>query len=148
MRFFYLFFLCVIFYGPVFSQSANEKQIDVNFQHATMGQVASDIESKTNYHFYYNPADVDSLRITLQATQKSVSYILEQALKGTRCYYAISGREIFITKGREIKTELSEGFFSNEKPVAAKQEAVESFVLTDTKKVVEATAENKVYQIG
>ncbi|HTH82849.1 MAG TPA: TonB-dependent receptor [Mucilaginibacter sp.] len=148
MRFFYLFFLCVIFYGPVFSQSANEKQIDVNFQHATMGQVASDIESKTNYHFYYNPADVDSLRITLQATQKSVGYILEQALKGTRCYYAISGREIFITKGREIKTELSEGFFSNEKPVATKQEAVESFALTDTKKVVEATAENKVYQIG
>jgi hypothetical protein len=148
MKFFYLCLLCVIFYGPAFSQSAHEKQIDVNFQQAPIRQVVSDIESKTNYRFYYNPADVDSMRITLQVTQKPVSYILEQALKGTRRYYVISGQEIFITKGREIKTELSEGFFSNEVQVAAKQQTVESFTLTDAKKVVEATAENKVYQIG
>jgi hypothetical protein len=149
MKFFYLSFLCVIFYGQAFSQSAREKTIDVNYQQATIGQIVSDIESKTSYHFYYNPADVDSLRITLQATQKPVSYVLEQALKGTRRYYAISGQEIFITKGREIKTELSEGYFSSKKPVTTdKQEAVEGFALTDTKKVVEATAENKVYQIG
>jgi hypothetical protein len=149
MRNFYLVFLCMVFlYKPVFSQSGNEKLIDVDFKQATISQFVSDIELKTGYHFYYNAPAFDSLRITLQVTQKPVKTILEQALYNTGYHYAISGQDIFMTRGREIKTELSAGFFNNSKPANAKDETVETFATDDNKKVVAATTENKLYQIG
>jgi len=149
MRYFYIAFLCIVFFcKPAFSQSVNEKLINVDFKQATIAQFVTDIESKTTYHFYYNTAAFDSLRITLQANQKPVSVILELALYNTGYHYAINGQEVFMTKGREIKTTLSEGFFNYDKPVNAAQANVEAFSVNDNKKVAEATAENKLYQIG
>ncbi len=149
MRYFYFTILCVIvFCKPGFSQAGNEKLIDADFKQATIEQVITDIESKTSYHFYYNATVFDSLRVTLQATQKSVRFILEQAFNNTTYHFAISGQEIFLTKGREIKTELSAAFFTNDKPTDAKETVVEAFATNDDKKTIEALTENKLYQIG
>jgi hypothetical protein len=148
MRYLYVFILCAVFYKPVFSQSVNEKLIDVNFQQAAISQVVNDIEAKTTYHFYYKSTDFDSLRVTLQVSKKSVNDILSQIFYNSRYYFAINGQEIFLTKGREIKTTLAAGFFTNDKLVNTKEEAVEQFALADNKQVAAATVENKLYQIG
>jgi hypothetical protein len=149
MRYFYIIIVAVIFFcKPVFAQSGNDKLINVDFKQATISQFVGDIEAKIGYHFYYNPVAFDSLRITLQVNQQPVSTIITQAFYNTAYHFAISGQDVFLTRGREIKTELASGFFVTSKPQAAKTEEVEKFTYTNDKKAIEATTENKLYQIG
>lgn len=148
MKFFYISLLFLIFCSKgAFSQVTAEKLIDVDYKQATISQVVNDIEAKTAYHFYYIAASFDSLKITLQVNQKSVPSILEQCLYNTGYHYAISGQQIFLTRGRDVKAQLAQGFFDDKAPVNTQEQNVLTFS-TDEKKVVEATAENKLYQIG
>src|ERR1700761_8513572 len=149
MRHLYIAFMFVILSVRVaFSQATGERLIDADYKQFTIGQIVNDIEAKTSYHFYYNPATFDSLRITLNVTQKPVNFILQQAFKNTRYTYAISGQDVFLTRGRDVRTELALGFFSNDAQPVAQQESVQGFAADDGKKPVEATTENKLYQIG
>ena len=129
---------------------AQQKLISVNFQQATITQVVNDIESKTSYHFYYDPASFDSLKVTLQLNDKPIAAILEIAFQNTNFHYAVTGQQIFLTKGRQIKTELAPGFAETATTVVPGNQTTTVADYTDDKdkKVAEATTENKVYEIG
>ncbi len=129
---------------------AQQKLISVSFQQATIAQVVSDLESKTNYHFYYDPTSFDSLKVTLQVNDKPIATILDMAFQNTDFHYAISRQQIFLTKGRQIKTELAPGFAETATTVVPGNQtsAVADYTDEKDKKVAEATTENKVYEIG
>src|SRR5580698_1291283 len=111
MRKIYFLGVCFLFsLQMAFSQQSNTKLISVNFQQATITQVVSDIESKSGFHFYYDQSQFDSLRVTLQVNDKPLESILDQAFKNTDFHYAIVQQKVFLTKGRQIKTELAAGF--------------------------------------
>lgn len=130
----------------------------VNFQQATVQQVVSEIESKSAYHFYYDPAQLDSLRVTLQANNQTLPAILSQAFANTRYHFAITPEmQVFLTKNREVQTNLSAVFFMNQSSGApgnasasAATPTLAASNLSDEadKKVTEATTENKLYEIG
>lgn len=149
MKYFYLITSCFLFFTNTFiSQSGNEKLIDVNFRQATISQFINDIETKTNYHFYYNTTIFNSMRISLLVSQKSGPTILDLAFKNTTYYFTISGNEILLTKGRAIQTELATGFFSNSTR-AGLPTNIASFDDNNVKKAVTtATTESKLYPIG
>jgi hypothetical protein len=132
------------------AQDADKKLISVNFQQAKIEQVASELESKSGYHFYYNPAQFDSLKVTLQATDKSLEAILYMAFDKTEFHFAISQQQVFLTKGREIRTELASGFFDIQPAAgnAPQQAAITDYTEDKQKKVPESTTENKLYEIG
>ena len=92
------------------SAQQSNKLISVNFQQATIAQFVNELESKSSYHFYYDPVQFDSLRVTVQANEKPLETILDMAFKNTDFHYAITQQQIFLTKGRQIKTELAPGF--------------------------------------
>jgi hypothetical protein len=69
------------------------------------------IETKSGYHFYYDEKSIDSLRITQDFNGERLSAILEKIFEGSDYYYAIRNQSIFITKGREIRTELPPNYF-------------------------------------
>jgi hypothetical protein len=132
------------------AQQSTAKLISVNFQQATITQFISELESKSSYHFYYDRVQFDSLKITLQVNDKPIETILDLAFKNTDFYYAISQQQIFLTKGRQIKTELATGFLEvapSEKEVK-QTSAVADYTDEKDKKVPEATTENKLYEIG
>ncbi|MDB5023154.1 MAG: TonB-dependent receptor, partial [Mucilaginibacter sp.] len=142
------FFL--VFFKLVNAQYGDKKLISVNFQQAKIEQFVTELESKTGYHFYYNPAQLDSLKVTLQATDKSLETVLYMAFNKTDFHFAISGQQVFLTKGREIRTELTAGFF-NVQPAgtnAPQQTAIIDYAEDKEKKIPEATTENKLYEIG
>lgn len=148
MKHLYLVILCCFFCCRYASGQVAGRLVDVNYNQATIEQVATDLESKTGSRFYYDPKLFDSLRVTLQASRQSVSNILAQAFKGTNFHYAVNGQEVLLTKGRQIQTVLADGFFDNK--VAPGKAVSPTQLFTDQKEqaVTEATIENKIYEVG
>lgn len=153
MKKFYLFFYCLLGLS-LFSraQSGAQKLIDVNFQQATISQLVSELETKTGYYFYYEAAQFDSLRVTVQLNQVTLKTVLDAAFKNTLYKYAITPQQqVLLTKGLAIQTQLASGFFNN-KSVAPGEKitapTADYTVALAEKQVVEATSENKTYEIG
>jgi len=151
MKNLYLLIFCLVLFSRIgFAQQKEEKLISANFQQASIAQFVADLESKTDYHFFYKAKQFDSLKVTLQATDKPIASILDMAFSNTNYHYAIVNHQIFLTKGRNIRTELAPGFF---KTPANNQQVTPSPAMADytnkqDKKTPEATTENKVYEIG
>ncbi|MDB5026271.1 MAG: TonB-dependent receptor, partial [Mucilaginibacter sp.] len=144
---FYIFFSLSSF---VYAQQGS-KSLDVDFRQAGILQIINDLKIKTGYHFYYDPALFDSLRVTLTINQKSLDIILDKTFENTPYHYAITDQqEVILTKGLRISTNLVPGFFDNN---ASQVQVVTEVPVTDynveeKKKIPEATTENKLYEIG
>ncbi len=127
----------------------NGKTISVSYQQAGIVQVVSDLESKTGYHFYYNPPQFDSLKVTLQATDRTLAAVLNMAFKGTDFNFTIKDQFVFLSKGRQIAANLPPGFFSSLQSTATPAASVTDYSSDQVQeKVAEATTENKLYEIG
>jgi hypothetical protein len=151
MKKIYFLSFCFLVFFKLANAQDDKKLITVNFQQAKIDQVVSELESKTGYHFYYNRAQFDSLKVTVQVNQVPLETVLNAVFNKTDFHYAISGQQVFLTKGREIRTELTTGFFNTQPTAnaAAQQPAVVTDYAEDkVQKVVEASTENKLYEIG
>jgi hypothetical protein len=152
-KIYFLSFCFLILLKVANAQQAPVRLISVNFQQATMDQFVTDIEAKTGYHFYYEPSQLDSLKITVQADNKPVVTVLDAAFKNTAFHYAITNDgQIFISKWREVQPALAAGFFGS-KPGADNLKnnvttTVADFNDVKDKVIPEATTENKLYEIG
>lgn len=153
MKHLYLVIFCFLFFSKISSgQGVAGKLINVDYQQARIEQVVNDLESKTGYHFYYDPKTFDSLKVTLQVNQQPVERILDMAFNNTKFHYTITDQqEILLSSGRVIQTTLADGFFG--KKAAPGQVAVQAnaqaFTTDEKEKVVAvATIENKIYEIG
>lgn len=148
-KIYFLSFCFLVFLNLAQAQDGEKKLISVNFQQAKIEQFVSDLESKTGYHFYYNQTQFDSLKVTVQATEKPLETILYMVFNKTDFHFAISGQQVFLTKGHEIRTGLTAGFFNTQPTnTNAQQATIVDYTDEKEKKVVEATTENKLYEIG
>lgn len=133
------------------AQDTNKKLISVDFNQVRIEQFVSDLESKTGYHFYYSPAQFDSLKVTVQASNKTLEAVLDMAFQHTDFHYSISNDLVFLSKGRQVYPHLAPGFFIDQaQPTQAVQVPAAPVDYADEKekKVAEATTENKLYEIG
>lgn len=151
-KIYFLSFCFLILIKLCHAQQGQGKSISVNFQQATIDQFVTELEAKSGFHFFYDPMQFDSLKVTLQATDKPLEAILGQAFKNTGFNFAITKQQqVFLTKGREIQTGLAIGYFDI---TAANATAANMSVspanadLDKDKKIPEATTENKLYEIG
>ncbi|WP_374950750.1 TonB-dependent receptor domain-containing protein [Mucilaginibacter sp.] len=146
------FFCCLLMLKAAFAQEAIRKTISVNFQQANIGTVVTDLEAKSGYRFYYDAAQFDSLKVTMQVADKTVDAILDMAFKGTNYHYAISPQnQVFLIRARIIQTGFATGFFNDDKPdavITPTSNLTNDYVEDKDRKVVEATTENKLYEIG
>jgi hypothetical protein len=145
-KIYFLGFCFAILCKMVSAQDMN-KTISVNFQNASIDQFVSDLETKTGYHFYYSPPLFDSLKLTVQATDKTLSAVLDMAFQKTSFHYSITEQSVFLTKGRQLNTTLAPGFF-NTPTAAVSTTTVTDYTEEKETKVAEATTENKLYEIG
>jgi len=151
-KIYFLSFCFLILIKLCQAQQGQGKSISVNFQQATIEQVVTELEAKSGFHFFYDSMQFDSLKVTLQLTDKPIETILSQALKNTGFSFTITKQQqVFLTKGREIQTGLAVGYFGI---TAANATAANMSVSPATadpdkdKKIPEATTENKLYEIG
>src|SRR5690242_3850970 len=113
MRIFTLILFFVFVQGTVlFAQGQTKETITGSFS-GSFDQIVQQIESSTSYHFYYKPEWTDSVKVTpIVANAEPVRDFLTKLVAGTDLRFAIDrNNNIYITKEREMLTELPEGFF-------------------------------------
>ncbi len=147
---YYLLFLGIFYSQVLIGQVRDEQLISVELRNAPVSEFVSTLEAKTNYHFYYDPKVMDSLRVTLKSDQKTLSVILNEAFKGTAYAYTISQeQEVFLARSRNLRTVLAPGYFVSGTDSTVQYTAAATGNYADLAGgVIEATIENKLYEIG
>src|ERR1700733_6664199 len=132
--------------GQVSAQESKGPLISGNFDEWDFDAFACVVEASTSYHFFYNPAQTDSLCIHLYSEGQTLEQLLDKIFTGTPFHYIIDADgQVFISKGLLIRTGLAEGFFG--KRAAESRDTVTYGDLTNTS-LKQVTSENKLYEIG
>src|ERR1700759_5421572 len=109
MRYLLLLFIALSSLGRIAAQERKPVLVSGNFQGNTFQQFVQSIESATSFHFYYNPAQVDSVVLDFSVKEQPLDSVLGRALQGTSLVWSIDRyNHIFITKGLRIATTLPE----------------------------------------
>ncbi|MDB5120290.1 MAG: TonB-dependent receptor [Sphingobacteriales bacterium] len=135
---------------PAFTQDTN-RLISGNFQNLRIDEFITQIESQTDYHFYYQSAQFDNLKINIDVTKKPLRFVLDQVFKSSDFHYLIHNNNlVFLTKGKQILAQLPTQFSDNHiKGNTKQEEQIELADLSVTEKApIRATLENKLYEIG
>ena len=86
--------------------------LDDEFNGAAFDDFVKKLEEQSGYHFYYNSAWTDSIKVTLSAKNRSVEDVLKTVFENTNLKFAVtSDGAVFITREREIMTRLPDDFF-------------------------------------
>ena len=97
--FFLLFVTFQVYSENGYSQSA---KISIPRSSLTVSELLSKIESQTDYLFVYNKQNVDTKRtVTVDAENKAVSEILDEAFEGTGIHYVVEEHNIVLTGNNE-----------------------------------------------
>ena len=94
-------FLLLLVIFQVYSGNCYSQNARVSIQNARLrvGQVLEQIESQTEYLFVYNKQNVDVRRtVDINASNQTVSEVLDQMFKGTDIKYVMEGKNIVLTK--------------------------------------------------
>lgn len=121
-------------------------RVTVNFKDAPFTEFVSAIENQTSFRFYFNTLWTDSVKITVAADHRDLPDVLKDALSTTDLHYAIHGNAVYITKERQLLTELPPNFFKRDSgtPTAPAFDYSEFERREKQKK----QAEEKLYVIG
>src|SRR5580692_1524446 len=88
-------------------QGQEEKRVTGNFEGYSFARLAARLEAETVYHFYYDPADVDSMSIDMTLNKATIRQILDELFQNTDLHYSIdSAKRVFITRHVTIVTTL------------------------------------------
>ena len=133
------------------AQNTSGKKVSVNYNQAGIDAVVKDLEAQSGYHFYYDHAQFDSLKVTLQISDALLENVLNMVFTNTTFHYAIvpASMDVFLTKGKSIRTQLAAGYFNNSKTSVISQPVPEADYSMDKETpATESTTENKLYSIG
>ena len=142
-----LLFLLVWAIPNGWAQTPAEPFINGTFTNVRFGQFVQDIETRTPYRFFYNPADVDSLVVDLRVEKQPLRKLLQQLFNGSKYGFAIDQQQrVYITVNRLIRTELPIGFFQRGVSDSDADSTGASYLTESQKKRAEPEA--KLYEIG
>lgn len=99
-------FLLLLVIFQVYSGNCYSQNARVSIQNARLrvGQVLEQIESQTEYLFVYNKQNVDVRRtVDINASNQTVSEVLDQMFKGTDIKYVMEGKTSFNQNSRSAE---------------------------------------------
>ncbi|WEK19336.1 MAG: carboxypeptidase-like regulatory domain-containing protein [Candidatus Pedobacter colombiensis] len=140
--------LFVIFFILIFLSLKNSAQeikiiVNENFNELNIEQLVKKLEGKYSVRFFYNIADFNNILFSSDSGNKSINQFLESLLVNTDIKYVRSDRNIFLTKDKEIKIEISPYFSNNIAYIGQiRQES------KDEEDILNAKVSNKLYEIG
>lgn len=124
--------------------------ISGDFRGYSFSRLAHELEAKTGFHFYFDPAETDSLEITLTADHLKLDELLDRVFQHTRFHFSIDRQQgdVFITNLVTIQTELPKHYFSgsNNRPdTATIPDYIPQEAASDNLKI---SPENKLFEVG
>jgi hypothetical protein len=122
--------------------------IDGDFNDLTFPRFAERIESIAPYHFFFDPAEVDTLIINLRARKATLPQLLDIAFKNSVFHYAIDPlNNVYVTRLTTIRTTLMPSAIAD----SAAAHDIPDFTETRAhsgSKTLRSTLENKLFLIG
>jgi hypothetical protein len=140
----FLLFFCSL---SVFGQVA-DKRYSVDFNQAKIGAVVTDLEAKSGLHFYYDPLQMDSLRITAKVDNKTLNTILGIVFENTSVHFVINKNAVFLTKDKIINIELAQSYYPDKVQQPSDQKQIRIATIDENDRPLEAVTPNKIYEIG
>jgi hypothetical protein len=135
--------------GVSFAQKKPAPTISGSFTNTTFSTLVVQLESKYALKFYYNPAEVDTLKINTEPNEKPLSNFLDEIFAGSDFRYAIDDHSIYVTKGREIQASLPANFFATtEIKAQSENKAQLDYLVLDKVDKSKASKEERLYLIG
>ena len=152
------FVLSCIFFGFVgllsgrMANSQPVKRISGDFRNLTFSQFVNKVETSSSCHFYYDPAQLDSLTVNIKADQILLDELLNQVLSNSAFTFAIDSiSNVFVYNKRYIiQTKIPENFFTHKKITtdANKPDTTDFDTGSGGNKTLKAPPENKLFEIG
>lgn len=139
------------FTGKATAQQADPKPVSIILTDTSVNVIVQELERQSGYHFYYDPVQFDSLRMSIAINSQPLKKALEQIFENTAFHFTIlpDKQYVFITKGAVIQTELPAGFFAKVLKDTLRREQAGVPDYGDKKKVrADASIENKLFEIG
>lgn len=137
--------------GRLSAQTPDQPRISGDFVDLPFGQFVQYVELETDYYFYYDPAQTDSLLVNLRVQEEKLPAVLRQLFNNTSFRFAIDDQQrVYVTTERQVRTQLPPNFF-NQNPAAdsvAYDAAVLDYLGNTKQEKLQASAENKLYKIG
>ncbi len=120
------------------------KFIDINAE-----QFLLQLQQKTNYTFYFDAEQLDSVTITIIVNKKPLPLVLMMAFENTKFGFAIDDQKnVFISKGQVVITDLPDGYeIKKRKNYYSSNNSFPNFQSNDTTVQI-ASSQNKIYTIG
>src|SRR6185312_13833455 len=146
-------FILLLITSAAFAQQSGDNMVSGSFHEATFSEFVQKIEAQTNYHFFYDASQFDSMTITISVSNAHLTSVLDKVFNGTRWRYTIDDENhVFVTKGFSLAADLPYGFFTGKtdtSEMTAKKESENLVYVSQAKKVnTEISVENKLYDIG
>lgn len=94
-----LFGVLSFFQLQAFSSYAQNTKVSLNFNKVAIDHVFKEIESQTEFKFFYNIVDLDVQRIvTIKVRRKNIFNVLKQLFKDSDISYKVVDRQIVLTR--------------------------------------------------
>ncbi len=91
---------------------AQEKSFILSIDNSLLIESIKSIEAQSDYKFYYNQLDLDSIFVTISKDSYTIESIARKLQEQTKLHFSIDERGyVFITKDINIRTSLPMGFF-------------------------------------
>ncbi|HEY0433328.1 MAG TPA: TonB-dependent receptor, partial [Chitinophagaceae bacterium] len=127
------------------------KNVTGNFINIPFGQFATEVESQTGFHVYYDPREADSIHINYVAVNEPVDSLLQHVLSPLGFHFSSDfNHNIFITRSGVVQTTLPVNFFSRKEqhPDSVAIATPDAAPPRERDNKLKVAEENKLYEIG
>lgn len=108
MKLFITFFLISTFSLYATNTYSQSTKVSINYNKAKLADVLSDIESKTDYLFFYNYKEIKSdTQVSVKADNEAVSAILDNLFRDTDVKYSMLNNHIILSTSSAVNNNLS-----------------------------------------
>ncbi|MBV4356978.1 TonB-dependent receptor [Pinibacter aurantiacus] len=149
MKFYFCIVTTMLLLTTHFAIAQKEKKmITGSFEDMRVEQFLLELQRQTHYHFYYDTAQLDTIKINISVKNEPLEKVLEKGLASTENTFSIdNNNNVFVTRGMLVKTALPEGYFDAGNPNKTRSSGLlEEYQETETKQ--KAILENKLYEVG
>ena len=106
-------FILLLVASATFAQQPGDNLVSGSFHEATFSEFVQKIEAQTNYHFFYDASQFDSITITISVSNAHLTSVLDKVFNDTKWHYTIDNENhVFVTKGFSLAADLTYGFFN------------------------------------
>ncbi|MDR1780149.1 MAG: TonB-dependent receptor [Tannerella sp.] len=115
------------------TSGAVAQEVSVKLVAAPLETLFRTIEEQTPLHIYSNPADADTLRISISADKRDAIDVLREAVDPLQLKVSVFGTAVFVARGKEFVTTLPRGFYERDTLTAPDDIDIPQAVVAESK---------------